>query len=156
MIYFIKHTDFVKIGFTDNIQNRLSQLQVSCPVKLNVLGLIEGTIEDEFLYHLKFGYLHSSGEWFRHTTDIDDFIKTLNKDLMWKYGFDKQESSIIGIIKSCRLEKNLSMEELGEKLSVSKQAISDMETRDAQGRISVNSIAKALIAMGYKYQHRAI
>ena len=32
----------------------------------------------------------------------------------------------------------------------------DMETRDAQGRISVNSIVKALHAMGYKYQHRAV
>lgn len=156
MIYFIKHTEYVKIGYTDNIQNRLSQLQISCPVKLNVLGLIEGTIEDEFLYHLKFGYLHSSGEWFRHTLELDEFITTLNKDLMWKHGFEQHESSPIGVIKSCRLKNNINMEELGKKLGVSKQAIMDMETRDMQGRISVNSIVKALAAMGYKYQHRAI
>jgi hypothetical protein len=156
MIYFIKHTEYVKIGFTNDINNRLSQLQVSSPVKLFILGLIEGTVEDEYMYHLKFKNLHCHGEWFKYTDEINKFIETLNRDLMWKYGFDEQESSIIGIIKSCRLEKNLSMEELGEKLCVTKQAISDMETRDAQGRISVNSIAKALIAMGYKYQHRAV
>lgn len=156
MIYFIKHTEYVKIGYTNNIQDRLSQLQVSCPVKLSVLGLVEGTMDDEFLYHLKFKYLHSSGEWFKHTSELDEFIDTLSKDLMWKYGFEQHTSSPIGVIKSCRLEKQLSLEELGEKLGVSKQAVLDMETRDMQGRISVNSIVKALAAMGYKYQHRAI
>ena len=156
MIYFIKHTNFVKIGYTNEINNRLSQLQVSCPIKLCILGLIEGTVEDEYTHHLKFKHLHSHGEWFKHTQELDKFIETLSRDLMWKYGFDEQESTIIGVIKSCRLQKNLNMEELGEKLGVTKQAVMDMETRDAQGRISINSIAKALNVMGYKYEHRAM
>jgi hypothetical protein len=48
MIYFIKHTEYVKIGYTHDIQQRVSQLQTSCPVKLCILGLIEGTFEDEY------------------------------------------------------------------------------------------------------------
>lgn len=156
MIYFIKHTEYIKIGYTNDIQIRLSQLQVSCPVRLKVLGLIDGSLADEAVYHEKFKHLSTSGEWFKQTSELDEFINTLDKDLMWKHGFEQHTSSLIGVIKSCRLEKNLSMEELGEKLGVSKQAIMDMETRDAQGRISVNSIVKALNAMGYKYQHRAV
>jgi len=142
-------------GYTHDIHTRLSQLQISCPIKLSILGLIEGTVEDESTHHLKFKHLHSHGEWFKYEPELAGFIETLSRDLMWKHGFDEHESSPIGIIKSCRLEKKLSMEELGEKLSVTKQAVMDMETRDAQGRISVNSIVKALHAMGYKYQHRA-
>jgi DNA-binding XRE family transcriptional regulator len=156
MIYFIKHTEYVKIGYTHDIHTRLSQLQISCPIKLSILGLIEGTVEDENTHHLKFKHLHSHGEWFKHTQELDEFIETLSRDLMWKHGFDEHESSIRGVIKTCRIEQKLSMEELGEKLGVTKQAVMDMETRDAQGRISVNSIVKALHAMGYKYQHRAI
>jgi DNA-binding XRE family transcriptional regulator len=155
MVYFIKHTDYIKIGYTNEIHTRLSQLQTSCPVKISILGLIEGTLEDESLYHLKFKHLHSHGEWFKHTPELVGFVETLSRDLMWKHGFDENESSIRGVIKTCRLKNNLSMEELGEKLGVSKQAVLDMETRDAQGRISVNSIEKALNVMGYKYQHRA-
>jgi DNA-binding XRE family transcriptional regulator len=156
MIYFIKHTEYITIGYTNDIQNRLSQLQVSCPVRLKVLGLIDGLLEDEALHHEKFKHLSTSGEWFKQTSELDKFINTLDKNLMWKHGFETHEFSVIGVIKSCRIERNLSMEELGEKLGVSKQAIMDMETRDAQGRISVNSIVKALDAMGYKYQYRAV
>jgi DNA-binding XRE family transcriptional regulator len=156
MIYFIKHTEYIKIEYTNDIQKRLSQLQVSCPVKLFVLGLVEGTVEDESIYHLKFKHLHSHGEWFEHTLELIEFIKTLNRDLMWKNGFDENESSIIGIIKSCRLKSNLSMEELGEKLGITKQSIGDMELRDLQKRITVGKIIKALNVMGYKYEHRAV
>ena len=100
MIYFIKHTEYVKIGFTNDINNRLSQLQVSSPIKLFILGLIEGTVEDEYMYHLKFKNLHCHGEWFKYTDEINKFIETLNRDLMWKYGFDEQESSEFDEIES--------------------------------------------------------
>lgn len=155
MIYFIKHTDYVKIGFTDNIRNRLIDLQVSCPVKLKVLALVEGTYEDESTYHRMFKHLTSNGEWFNYTKELDGFIKELDKALMWKYGFEHHEHSPIGEIKRCRLEKNLSLEELGQLLGVSKQAVLDMEKREVQGKVSIGTITKALNVMGYKYQYRA-
>lgn len=156
MIYFIKHTEYVKIGYTSDILSRLSGLQVSCPIKLSLLGLIDGTIEDEQDLHKKFIQLKTSGEWFKYTSEMEDFIQSLDRNLMWKYGFETHISSPIGVIKSCRLEKNLSMEELGERLGITKQAVLDMEKREIQGKISVANMVKALDVMGYRYEHRAI
>lgn len=156
MIYFIKNEDYVKIGYTSDIHNRLSQLQVSSPTKLKLLGLIEGSTEDEQFHHEKFKHLHSSGEWFIHTQGLENFISGLSKELMWKYGFIENESSIYGLIKETRLKNNISMEELAERLSVTKQAVMDMEKRDAQGRVTIGLLSRYLSAMDYKLQTRAI
>ena len=157
MIYFIKHTEYIKIGYTDlKIQNRLSQLQVSCPVKLEVLGLINGDIDDEKKYHVKFANFSSSGEWFEIHPEIIDFINGLDTELMWKYGFIERESSPIGIIKSCRLEIDLSMEELGKRLGLTKQSVSDMQKREINGSITIKTVCRTLKAMGYKFEYRAV
>jgi hypothetical protein len=156
MIYFIKHTDYVKIGYTNDILNRLSTLQVNCPVKLKVLGLIDGGLSDEAVYHKRFKHLSSSGEWFNYEREIEEFTDRLDKKLMWKYGFERHDKSPIGTIKSCRLEKNISLEELGELLGVSKQAVLDMQTREVQGKISLRSLSKALNAMGYNLEYRSV
>jgi DNA-binding XRE family transcriptional regulator len=155
MIYFIKHTEYVKIGYTNKIKLRLSTLQVSCPVKLEVLALIEGNREDEIKYQKMFMHLSTSGEWFNYTNELLSFIEKLDEDLLWKYGFGKDSFTPIGLIKQCRLEKRWSMEELGEALGITKQGIYDMELRDAQGNITIGAIHKALSVMGYKYQNRA-
>ena len=155
MIYFIKHTDYVKIGYTDRIKLRLSTLQVSCPVKLEVLGLIEGNREDERNYHKMFKPASSSGEWFEYNTELQIFVESLSDDLLWKYGFGKDAFTPIGLIKQCRLEKKMSMEELGETIGITKQGVLDMERRDAQGRITTGTLYKALSVMGYTYQARA-
>lgn len=102
MIYFIQHTDFIKIGYTKEIHKRLSGLQVSSPVKLKVLGLIPGNFEDESKYHIMFEHLRSHGEWFSADQDLIDFISKQNTDLMWKHGFQEQEYNEMGIIKECR------------------------------------------------------
>ena len=155
MIYFVKHTAYVKIGFTNDIRNRLSQLQISCPVKLELLGLIKGDEEYETVLHKKFKHLSSNGEWFNYTQELEDYVAILDKELMWKYGFEHHESSPIGEIKRCRLEKNLSLEELGQLLNMSKQSVLDMEKREIQGKTSIATIIKALDVMGYSYQYRA-
>jgi len=155
MIYFIKHTEYVKIGYTNRIKPRLSTLQISCPVKLEVIGLIEGSREDERKYHNMFKLAGSNGEWFEYNKELQIFVEGLSDDLLWRYGFGKDSFTPIGLIKQCRLEKNMSMEELGEVLGITKQAISDIEKRDAQGNITIGAIHKALSAMGYKYQNRA-
>ena len=156
MIYFIKHTEYVKIGFSNRFKTRFSELQVSCPVKLQVLGLVKGNKEDEINYHKMFVDIGTSGEWFHYTKELHSFIDTLDKDLMWEYGYENNVSSPIGLIKQCRLEKNWSMEELGQKLGITKQGVMDMERRDAQGNITIGAIHKALLTMGYKHQNRAI
>ena len=156
MVYFVKHTDYVKIGFTNDIRNRLADLQISCPVKLKLLALIEGGLNDEQVHHQRFKHLLSSGEWFSYTQELQEFIDGLDRTLMWKHGFEHSQSSPIGEIRRCRFEKNLSLEELGNLLGMTKQAVLDMETREVQGRITVLSLSKALKAMGYSYQYRAV
>jgi DNA-binding XRE family transcriptional regulator len=156
MIYFIKQSEFVKIGYTNNFNNRLIQLQVSSPTKLDVLGLIKGTKEDELRHHKMFSKYHSNGEWFNLSEEIYEYIDTLDKDLMWKYGFIQSELSPIGLIKSCRTESNISMEELGEMTGMSKQAVLDAEKREIQGRITIKSLYRILDSMGYKLEFRCI
>jgi transcriptional regulator with XRE-family HTH domain len=74
---------------------------------------------------------------------------------MWKYGLAENKTSPIGLIKQTRLEQNLSLEELGEKLGMTKQGVMDMERRDSQGRITTGTLYKALEVMGCKYEARA-
>ena len=156
MIYFIKHTEFVKIGHTTDISNRLNQLQTNCPVKLIVLGLIEGNFNDEKLHHQKFRHLCSYGEWFEYKIELSQYIESLDRKLMWKHGFDTNNHSPLGLIKSCRLKENLSMDELGELLDISKQAVMDMERREIQGSITIKKIIKSLDKIGYKFECRAV
>jgi DNA-binding XRE family transcriptional regulator len=155
MIYFIKQENYVKIGFTNRFKARLNDLQVGSPVKLEVLAIIEGDKKDENTLHQKFNHICSNGEWFMYCDELKSFIDLLDNHLMWKYGFINECNSPIGLIKQTRLEKKWSMEELGEKLGITKQGVMDMERRDAQGRITTGTLYKALATMGYVYQARA-
>lgn len=156
MIYFIKQGDYVKIGFTNRFKTRLNQLQVSSPIKLEVLGIIEGDKTNEKYMHDKFKHISTNGEWFMYCDELKSYIDTLDNSLMWKYGYLENALIPIGLIKQTRLEKNLSMEELAEKLGLTKQAVLDMERRDAQGRITIGALSKALFAMNTKLGIRAI
>lgn len=155
MIYFVKQGDYVKIGYTNTFKRRLNQLQTSSPVKLEVLALIKGDKSDEKNFHDAFKHINTNGEWFLYNDEIERFVDSLDKDLMWKYGFIENDNSPIGLIKQTRLQLNLSLEELGEKLGISKQGVMDMERRDAQGRITTGTLYKALQVMGCKYEARA-
>ena len=156
MVYFIKQGDYVKIGFTNRFKARLTQLQVSSPIKLEVLAIIDGDKSDEQKFHEQFKHISSNGEWFMQCDELKSFIDLLDTSLMWKYGYLDNTISPIGIIKQTRLEKNLSMEELAERIGVTKQGILDMERRDAQGRITINALSKVLYAMNTKLGIRAI
>jgi hypothetical protein len=155
MIYFIKHTEYVKIGYTNRIKQRVNTLQVSCPVKLEVIALIEGNREDETKYHNMFKPIGTNGEWFEYNKDLEIFVEQLNDDLLWESGFGKDVFTPIGFIKKCRLEQNLSMEDLAKKMGITKQSVYSMELREIQGSIKIGNIYKALSVMGYKYQNRA-
>ena len=156
MVYFIKQNDYIKIGYTNNLNKRLNQLQVSSPVKLEVLGIIKGSLEDESNYHKMFSKYHSYGEWFSCNEELITHIDKLDKELMWKYGFTQNETTPIGLIKSCRIEKNLSLDELGELLGMTKQAVLDAERREMQGRITIKNLYKLLNIMDYKLEFRCI
>ena len=76
-VYFIKSGDFVKIGVSENIAKRLSQMQVHSPWPCEVVGVWRGkTAKEERRLHQIFHLLHLRGEWFRWDELIRQFIIT--------------------------------------------------------------------------------
>lgn len=81
MIYFIQQLvadNPIKIGYTrkeKNIHNRLSNLQMCTPYKLQILGIMNGSPEEECDLQKRFRKSHLSGEWFLPSTDILKFIE---------------------------------------------------------------------------------
>lgn len=73
-IYFIKHGNFIKIGYSENIKKRLKSLQTACPEKLELLFSISGTMETEKRLQRKFKQYNCSGEWFNFDGKLKEFI----------------------------------------------------------------------------------
>jgi hypothetical protein len=78
-LYFILHGNFVKIGQAVDPNKRLTELQVGTPEKLKILAIIPKMGSVERFCHKKFKHLHSRGEWFKYTEEIDSFIEELKK-----------------------------------------------------------------------------
>lgn len=90
MVYFIKaeETPYIKIGFTENLYARISDLQIGCPYKLKVVRTIEGSYREEKLLHTLFAAYHKSNEWFEITEemvmDLDKFADTYGNEHIWE------------------------------------------------------------------------
>lgn len=75
MIYFVQALQGgpIKIGFTDNVKRRMSTLRSNNGQHLVLLGVMEGTREDERHIHALFECIQ--GEWFRDTESLYDYIR---------------------------------------------------------------------------------
>jgi hypothetical protein len=75
-IYFIQQgkNGPIKIGFTDNIEKRLKELQTANPYKLNLLLCINGNLKSEKELHKRFEQHRLNGEWFEPVEEILDYI----------------------------------------------------------------------------------
>lgn len=60
--YFIEGAGMIKIGVSSNPVARLSAIQVCCPVKLSLVALTRGNIEEQI--HARCHGHRSHGEWF--------------------------------------------------------------------------------------------
>jgi hypothetical protein len=79
-VYFIQEegTHKIKIGFSEKHPNgRLKDFQTGNSNKLNLLGYIEGTYEDESKLHREFNEERGNGEWFEPSPRLNDRIKEL-------------------------------------------------------------------------------
>jgi transcriptional regulator of acetoin/glycerol metabolism len=76
MIYFIQQgiDGPVKIGFTENIEKRISSLQTASPHKLRLIGSIDGDAEKERQLHNFFSAYRLAGEWFSPDRTMFDYI----------------------------------------------------------------------------------
>jgi DNA-binding XRE family transcriptional regulator len=136
MIYFIQNTEtkHIKIGYSDNVRSRLSDLQISSPHELAILTICEGGIEVEKELHDKFNDHYVRGEWFNPSEELISYINEFK--------------TYIGLRK-LRRDKKMTMEEVGKIMSISKQGVSDLEDRYDEGRITINNLRTYLSAIGY-------
>lgn len=51
MLYLIKSSDYIKVGFTTNIRNRMKAYN-TCNPDYELLDLVEGTEQDESDFHM--------------------------------------------------------------------------------------------------------
>jgi len=81
-IYIVKvsGTNFVKIGFSKNVEQRIKSLKAHIPFELDVVRIINGTIHQERILHDKFYDLRINGEWFNfHKSMMTIDVDTLKK-----------------------------------------------------------------------------
>lgn len=76
MIYLItcSKTESCKIGYSNNPDNRLIQLQTGNPFPLELTHIEEGELDKEREYHKKFKHLRLEGEWFNYNKEIKDYF----------------------------------------------------------------------------------
>ena len=78
MIYFIREKgnskSLIKIGYTDNVDQRLMQIQANSPVELEILAIIEGDKNLEAELHNSFAKYRVRGEWFEPAKKLTIFI----------------------------------------------------------------------------------
>ena len=76
MIYFIQAADngLIKIGYTDDIKQRLRTLRTMSPERLYLMKVIKGDQKQETLLHKRFNCLRSHGEWFRPERELLEYI----------------------------------------------------------------------------------
>lgn len=76
-VYFIKAGGLVKIGFSSDVLNRMSNLRVGCPVDSELVAVIPGTEDTELYFHKMYKSTREKGEWFRLEGQLADFIKRM-------------------------------------------------------------------------------
>lgn len=119
-VYFVKAGEYIKIGYTSNIQKRLDSLQTGSPVKIECLCLINGDRRTESNLHKKFAKYRVLREWFEMADELLKYIQTLKDtgmDISYEVTIDYsalgkpkyQRGDVIRIIaindKGLRLEK---------------------------------------------------
>lgn len=78
-VYFVQgvHGGAIKIGYSNNPEQRLRELQTSYPDILRILCLIPGDEKREKSYHKRFYKYRLNGEWFAPDKQILDVIEKL-------------------------------------------------------------------------------
>ena len=80
MVYLIvcEETQTCKIGYSQDAQSRLVQLQTSNPFKLKLKAVISGDAKLEKEIHNKFKEFKLRGEWFEYNSIIKGFFEYYN------------------------------------------------------------------------------
>lgn len=157
MIYFVKVNDKVKIGFSDNLKKRLSALQVSSAYKLEVLLIIDGDYEKESELHQQFREYRNSGEWFDLSDPIEAFIEdNRQNDRRYEFGFVNNMLLSNNQLSRIKKEKHMCLSDVGNLIGITRQSVFEMEQRERDGTISINSMKRYAEVLGYKLEYRFV
>lgn len=77
VVYFVQSGDDgpIKIGWTQDVERRIAELQTANAHKLKLLGTVAGTMEKEAAMHARFQHLRMEAEWFRNSPEIQAFLR---------------------------------------------------------------------------------
>lgn len=122
VVYFIgagRDNNPIKIGYADDLGTRLTQIQTSHWLRLNVLATVAGGADLESRYHDQFKHLHVRGEWFWRTSDIDDEIARLNGRVAAVRATDN-----ISLLAAWIDDADLTAKEAAQRFGISESALS--------------------------------
>lgn len=79
-VYFVAVNEFVKIGYSGGVKNRMREMQVGSPYDLELLHAEPGNKHTERAFHYCLKDARWRGEWF-HRPPVETFIEQLkNKE----------------------------------------------------------------------------
>jgi hypothetical protein len=78
IIYFVRSGNFLKIGWTSNLEQRMESFE-TCNPDVELLAAIGGTLKEESDLHQKFDSLRykANREWFRYEGALKEFVASL-------------------------------------------------------------------------------
>jgi len=76
-VYFVESGEDgpIKIGWSQDVERRIAELQVANAHKLNLLGVVPGTMKNEGELHAKFAHIRMEAEWFQNTEEIHEYLR---------------------------------------------------------------------------------
>jgi len=80
-VYFVESGEGgpIKIGWSQNVERRITELQVANAHKLHLLGVVPGTMKKEGELHAKFSHLRMEAEWFQNSPEIHGYLAQFSR-----------------------------------------------------------------------------
>lgn len=163
MIYFAKAVTSgnIKIGFTRSPAKRLSQLQANLDQDVEMLATMPGGFTLEASLHAKFIASRISGEWFKPTEDLVNYIKTAATSYNDKTALAEDRFSIGDVlpykvknqlillgerIKLARFRRKLTSEMVAERAAISRPTYRAIEQGNTG--VAIGKYASVLFVLG--------
>lgn len=71
-LYMIRAGDFIKIGVSEDVQDRIKHIQYNCPLTVELIYHGVGEASDEKFWHQVYSHRHHRGEWFNFKKGQDE------------------------------------------------------------------------------------